>query len=336
MITATTPELAILTPEDRAAILAVARDVTAHDEHLAGLPTMTHVEVAGPGGGPLPLPLTVAAWNLERCLFPEESADKLARAGAGLVLLSEMDKGMARTAQRHPTAEIAATLGMTYAYGVEFIELGLGSDTERGFCRDDFNTLGLHGNALMAAGTLARPFILRLPGERHWFLNDPGQPRMGERMAIGAVIETVAGPLVAVSTHLESVARPPARAAQMAAIIDLLDGEFAGLPAVIGGDLNTGNFPGGSWRDETLFADAEARGFAVHGGPPDAVTTRPSLITRWPDRAMKLDWFLTRGLEAGAMQIVPSTDDNGRPLSDHDLIVLTITALAPQGAPQAG
>ncbi|WP_333814155.1 endonuclease/exonuclease/phosphatase family protein [Tabrizicola sp.] len=327
MITATTGALAILSQEDRAKIAALPRDMETHDAHMAGLATMTEVELGGQAGGPLTLPLTIAAWNLERCLFPEASAAKLAATGAGLILLSEMDKGMARTAQRHPTAEIAASLGMAYAYGVEFVELGLGSETERGFCTDNFNALGLHGNALMAGTALRRPFLLRLPSDGHWFLNGGDQPRLGARMAIGAVVETTAGPLITVSTHLESVARPAGRAVQMAAILDAIDSAFPGLPVVIGGDLNTGNFPGGSWRDETLFDEAMARGYSVHGGPEEAVTTRPSLITRWPDRAMKLDWFLTRGLRTGLSRIEPSLDAEGRPLSDHDMVILSVAGI---------
>ncbi len=113
----------------------------------------------------------------------------------------------------------------------------------------------------------------------------------------------------------------------MAAIFDALDHAFPGLPVVIGGDLNTGNFPGGSWRDETIFAAALARGYAVHGGPEGTATTRPSLITRWPDRRMKLDWFLTRGVTTGPARIEPSLDTDGRPLSDHDVIILPVTEI---------
>ena len=58
------------------------------------------------------------------------------------------------------------------------------------------------------------------------------------------------------------------------------------------------------------------------------MTTRPSLITRWPDRAMKLDWFLARGLRIGPSAIVPSLDPNGRPLSDHDMITCRIDGIA--------
>lgn len=58
------------------------------------------------------------------------------------------------------------------------------------------------------------------------------------------------------------------------------------------------------------------------------MTTRPSLITRWPERAMKLDWFLARGLVIGHSDIISSLDSNGRPLSDHDLVTCRIDGFA--------
>lgn len=299
-----------------------ARDSLTHDLLCAGLPALAEIETGGTApAAPLPLPLRVAAWNLERCLFPEAAA--LALQGADVVLLSEMDLGMARTAQRHTAHEIGRKLGMAHAFGVEFVELGLGSEIERSFCLDEFNTRGFHGNALLAKAPLVRPFLLRLPGQGRWF-EDAGQPRLGGRIAVGACIETTAGPIVFVSTHLESACAADHRAAQMQALIAALDSAFPGLPVLIGGDLNTGNHTGGDWRAERLFAIAEAAGFARHGGPEDQPTTRPSLITRFPDRALKLDWFLSRGLTLGETRIKPSLDTAGRPLSDHDRIETTI------------
>ncbi|QLL63681.1 endonuclease [Sinorhizobium mexicanum] len=293
---------------------------------MGRLETMNTIEIGGapPVRGPLAFPLCVAAWNLERCLFARESAARLRATGASLVLLSEMDNGMARTGQRHPTAEIAAALSMQYAYGVEFIELGLGSDEEREFCKDDFNEKGFHGNALLSATLLARPFMLRLWGERPWFTNGGDQPRIGERLAIGAMIETPAGPFVAVSTHLESAAKPAYRERQAKELIEALDVAFPGLPILIGGDLNTGNHAGGDFEAEGLFAMSAARGFTRHGGPIGGMTTRPSLITRRPKRAMKYDWFLSRGLRIGESRIIHSLDPSGRPLSDHDLITCVV------------
>ncbi len=213
MIFATTKQLTALSQAERDAIAALPREVAAHDTHLATLPCMTTVELGGTAStAPLTFPFTVAAWNLERCLFPAASAAKIAATGAQVVLLSEMDNGMARTAQTHTTAEVAAALDMSYAYGVEFIERGLGSETELEFCTDTHNRAGFHGNAILAATPLIRPFLLRLPGQRFWFLSGGDQPRLGERMAIGALVGTEAGPIVMISTHLESNADAAQRA----------------------------------------------------------------------------------------------------------------------------
>lgn len=326
MIDETVSILSVPSQETRAGFTAIERSIAAHDAVLATLPEMSSIEIGGEPSSrePLSFPFTVAAWNLERCLFAPESAAHLAATAAPVVLLSEMDNGMARTGQRHPTAEVAAILQMQYAYGVEFIELGLGSDTELEFCSDDFNAKGFHGNALMAAVPLRRPFMLRLWGERLWFMDGGDQPRVGERFAIGAVIETEAGPFVAVSTHLESATTAPYRERQVKELIDALDEAFPGMPILIGGDLNTGNHAGGDFEAEGLFAMSAARGFIRHGRPIDQMTTRPSLITRWPERAMKLDWFLSRGLKIGESRVISSLDANGRPLSDHDLITCVV------------
>lgn len=326
MIEETVSILTVPSQETRGGFRTIERSILAHDAVMAALPEMNSIEIGGEpsSSAPLAFPITVAAWNLERCLFAPESASQLAATGAPVVLLSEMDNGMARTGQRHPTAEVATTLQMQYAYGVEFIELGLGSDTELEFCTEDFNAKGFHGNALMAAVPLGRPFMLRLWGERLWFMDGGDQPRVGERFAIGAVIETEAGPIVAVSTHLESATTAPYRERQVKELIDALDEAFPAIPVLIGGDLNTGNHAGGDFEAEGLFAMSAARGFTRHGGPIELMTTRPSLITRWPERAMKLDWFLTRGLKIGESRIIPSLDADGRPLSDHDLVTCVV------------
>jgi len=301
------------------------RDSQTHDRLAADIPALGLIETGGQApAAPLALPIGVAAWNLERCLFPEASAAHV--ADCDLWLLSEMDNGMARTAQRHTTAEMAAMLGGQHAYVVEYLELGLGAPIERDFCTDDRNARGFHGNALIARGALHAPFALRLFGHRQWFA-DPDQPRLGERVALGARIETEAGPFLAVSTHLESAASPAHRAAQIEGLIAALDHEFPHMPVLIGGDLNTGNHAGGDWRAEPLFDIARAAGFSVHGGPEDQPTTRASLLTRFPDRVMKLDWFLARGMRLGPVEIRPACGPDGTPLSDHDAIVTRIEAL---------
>ncbi|AJY47577.1 endonuclease/exonuclease/phosphatase family protein [Martelella endophytica] len=329
-ITARVDALAVPTLAERDGFRALERTEAAHDAKRAALACFNTIETGGTtrAEAPLAFPLTIAAWNLQRGLFPAESANKIAEQHADIVLLTEMDNGMARTGQRHPTAEIAEHLGMAYAYGVEFIELGLGNEEERPYCTDDFNARGFHGNAFLSAAPMREPFILPLSGEPLWFLSSKDQPRVGGRMAIGAVIETTAGPLVTISTHLESHGTIPLRERQIADILDDIDARFPGIPAIVGGDFNSGNRTGGDYRAETLFALAESRGYQAHSGGTEQPTTRESLISKPGDKKLKLDWFLTRGFDVAKSAIVPAITEDGKPLSDHEMITITVTGFS--------
>lgn len=316
-----------ITDADRARILTAPRTAEAHRALLAEMPAMNALQAGGAArADTLPASLTVAAWNVERCLFPDETAAHLAPVAPDIVLLSEVDHGMARTAQRHTTEVMARALGMAYAFGVEFHELDLGGPTERAFCTDDVNALGWHGNAILSSVPFERLALIRLDDHGHWFSTDtgaadPDQPRLGGRMAIAGIVPGAGGPLCVVSTHLESNADAAHRHVQFARLLDAVD-EFApGLPVLIGGDLNTGNHlpPDFDWRDETLFDLAESRNYDwsfTAGG----TTTRPSLITPHPDRVMKLDWLTGRGLRSQEAGILTSCNGNGKPLSDHDCV----------------
>lgn len=322
----TVPTLPPVTDGERQHLLSAPRTAEAHRAMMASVPAMRMVQTGGTASArALPRALSVVAWNVERCLFPEASAAHIAHLAPDVVLLSEVDHGMSRTAQRHTTEAMAQQLGMAYAYGVEFHELDLGGPTERHFCKDDFNALGWHGNAVLSKAPFDKVTLIRLDDHGHWYSAeagaDPEQPRLGGRMAIAAIVPTAAGPVCVVSTHLESNAGTAHRAAQMTVLLDGIDDFAPGLSVLIGGDLNTGNHlpPDFDWRQETLFADAEARGYSW-GFTADGLTTRASLITPHPERKMKLDWFAGRNLTPGNKAVIPSTDANGRPLSDHDAI----------------
>jgi len=322
-----------VTQEQRARIQTAPRTSAAHRALLAELPAMNSIQLGGVAQSDiLPETNTVAAWNVERCLFPEETAVHLAPIAPQIVLLSEVDQGMARTAQRHTTADMAQALGMAYAYGVEFHELDLGSPTERPYCTDDFNALGWHGNAILSAVPFTKIAMIRLDDHGHWFASDAGaadgqQPRVGGRMALLATVPTQAGPLCVVSTHLESNADAPHRHMQLEKLLNAIDDFAPDMPVLIGGDLNTGNHlpPKFDWREETLFKLAQDRGYGWDF-TADGPTTRPSLITPHPDRVMKLDWFASRGLSHQAKGILNSISGGGTPLSDHDCVWCTATA----------
>ncbi|NVO24722.1 endonuclease/exonuclease/phosphatase family protein [Donghicola mangrovi] len=316
-----------VTEAEKARILNAPRTSEAHRGLLAATPALHQIQTGGSADlTELPAAPRVLAWNLERCLFPQASADLVRAQGADVVLLSEMDLGMARTGQRNTTAEMAEALGMTYAYGVEFFEMGLGSPTELEFCTDDFNAQGWHGNAILSKAPLTRVALLRLDDHGHWFASDfgadPLQPRIGGRMALLAEVPTESGPICVVSTHLESNSGPQHRQRQMELIRQAV-ADFAGdMPVIIGGDLNTGNHcpPDFDWRGEGLFDWMEGQGYRWDA-TPEGMTTRPSLITRHPDRQMKLDWFAHKGLIGTDIDLIPALDAAGQPLSDHDPIV---------------
>ncbi|NBD29550.1 MAG: endonuclease [Alphaproteobacteria bacterium] len=323
-------ELQPVSDAKRAEISATPRTSEAHRALLAQLPGMNAVQCGGQARGlHLPADFTVLAWNLERCLFPRDSAAHAARKGPQVLLLSEMDHGMARTKQRHTTEDMARALGMTYAFGVEFFEMGLGGETEQAFCNDDFNRLGWHGNAILSAAPFEDATMFRLDDIGHWFTPDAGgdadQPRIGGRNAIAAIIPGADGPICFVSTHLESNAQAAHRAQQFDRLMDEVDLFAPDMPVVIGGDLNTGNSapPDDGWRDEPLFERAEARGYDWSLNP-EGVTTRPSLITPHPGRRMKLDWLCARGLTCLGNAVLPSLDETGRPLSDHDAVLAAL------------
>lgn len=313
--------------DQRAQILNAPRTARAHRKLLAETEAMNALQVGGTASRDiLPASLTIVAWNVERCLFPEESAAHLAPLAPDIVLLSEVDHGMARTGQRHTTEAVATAMGMTYAFGVEFFELDLGGPTERSFCKDSFNALGWHGNAVLSAVPLTRAAMVRLDDAGHWFAADAGaadpqQPRIGGRMAILAEVPTKAGSLTVVSTHLESNADAPFRSRQFRVLLEAIECFAPSGPVVIGGDLNTGNHlpPDYDWRKEDLFAIAEGRGFSWDF-TADGPTTRPSFITPHPERVMKLDWIAGRGVASQASGVLSSLDITNRPLSDHDAV----------------
>lgn len=324
--------LPAITEAQREALRHAPRTTEAHREMMREVLAMNAVQIGGtPSRQRLPQEITVAAWNVERCLFPKATAAHLAQLTPDVVLLSEVDHGMARTCQRHTTAEVAHALGMGYGFGVEFFEMGLGGPTERDFCAEKINAYGWHGNAVLSKVPFDKATLIRLDDHGHWFAADsgaadPDQPRLGGRMAIAAVLPSEAGPICVVSTHLESNADAAHRHLQFTRLLDALD-EFApDMPLLIGGDLNTGNHipPNFDWRDETLFALGEERGLDW-GFTAEGTTTRPSLITPHPDRVMKLDWIGARGMSCHDKGLLSSLDGDGRPLSDHDCAWARVT-----------
>ncbi|MBB3309968.1 endonuclease/exonuclease/phosphatase family metal-dependent hydrolase [Rhizobium sp. BK196] len=305
---------------------------TEHDRLAATLPALSTIEVvrtandASIGAG-----LVIAAWNAERLKYHAPSVELIRKSDADILLLTEADLGTARAGNRHTVADLARDLGMSYAFGVEFVELGLGDSREREWHKGETNAAGFHGNALLSRLPLLNAALIRLDDGGTWWTDaKDGQGRIGGRMAIAAKIETAFGPILAVSVHLESKTDIADRARQTKRLIAAVEKLADGLPVVLGGDFNTNILPEGSREPEAhepLFGLLAEAGYHWDAANDFALTqrTRPDGTPQPP--FARLDWLFTRSLSASDAMTVAAVDADGAAISDHELIKAHFSAL---------
>ena len=149
----TTAALEPPSQEQRAALLRLPPTRAAHAEALARHPALfDRVELAPPPAAKtLVAPARIAFWNAERGKDLDASTALLGGLAADVLLLCELDLGMARSGQAHTTRELARRLGTGYAFAVEFLELGLGDAREQAWHAGQLNQAGLHGAAILSA-----------------------------------------------------------------------------------------------------------------------------------------------------------------------------------------
>ncbi|TNH20429.1 endonuclease [Testudinibacter sp. TR-2022] len=329
LITRLCSELPAVSEATLREILQAERSSEVH-RHYMQLPCMHCIECGNAANAQrLSTEFRVIAWNLERCLDVNASAVLLRQYQPDIVLLSEMDNGMARTQQRHTTQALAQELDMYYLYAVEFLELDLGSEIERKLASDDFNDKGWHGNAILSKVPFKSAAMLRFDDHGHWFSgqkvgNHFGEARIGGRMALLAEVATSQGNLLVVSTHLESNVNQDLayREQQMRTLAQACQQFRPDLPVIIGGDLNSGNnlADGLDHHAEPLFATMEQVGYHWQANPL-GVTTHQSRITLRQDRQQKLDWFCAKAIQCSHREILSAFTPDGTPLSDHEPIL---------------
>lgn len=332
--------LPTLTKDDISALLRrrAAGEARLEDE----LPWLGHVDTGGNNEAPTPSVLRVVAFNAERGTHFDDICallrDEPRLRDADILLLSEVDWGMARSGNRHVARDLAAALGMHYAFGTEFVELTKGDAKEMAVAGD--NTKSLHGNAILSRWPLQAPRIVRLPVLCVW--DQPEQARIGGRMALAADIETTAGRVALVSVHLENRTTPSGRRQQMKTVINAV----AGSPrAVVAGDLNTSTIDPDDHaqlfsipdllRDdpkrlvrpqayEPLFADMRAAGFLIEEVNAADIATSVPMGIEDPTYWLKLDWIFARGAHVtGEPQVIPARSATGR-VSDHDFLEVVL------------
>ena len=150
--------------------------------------------------------LRVIEYNAERGRWWKEAADVM--KDYDVIILNEMDIGMARSDQQHTTRLMAQYLGMNYAWGLEFVELTVGDSNDRKAAKEgEKNIHGLHGNAFLTKCKITDPVIFR-DNVGPYFSNSANgvngkglEKRLGGRMAMLGRINFGGEPLVVGSVH---------------------------------------------------------------------------------------------------------------------------------------
>ncbi len=181
------------------------------------------------------------AWNLERGAafegivkaFKEHPELK----DRDVLLLTELDYGMARSKNRFVAKELASQLKMNYAFAPVYIALQKGSGVEK-FVEGE-NTKSIHGLGLFSKYPLKNVHAIPLPNGKDKMKG--AEKRLGYLRALVAEVEHPAGTFRAVTTHLDAHCSRKHRQLQMCIILEHLD-KLPKMPTLIGGDWNTTTF----------------------------------------------------------------------------------------------
>jgi endonuclease/exonuclease/phosphatase family metal-dependent hydrolase len=182
------------------------------------------------------------SWNIERGIEFDAIVDVLANhpiiGTSDLLILTELDYGMARSENRKVAKEIARALKMNYVFAPSYLNLHKGSGLEREVQKS--NLQGIHGNALLSPYPLTNAGSIPLPNGKDKMSGQ--EKRLGCQAAVAAVVEHPLGSFRAVSVHLDAHSTQKHRMRQMQLVLQDLEERSPDLPALIGGDWNTSTF----------------------------------------------------------------------------------------------
>lgn len=186
--------------------------------------------------------IRAVAWNIERGKSLPEVIRALSShpllSKSDLLLLTELDYGMARTGNAHVAREIAEALSMNYVFAPCYLALNKGSGLEAEASGE--NAQSLHGNAVLARFPLRRAHSFALPNGKDKMRGK--EKRLGAQRAVIADMKHPAGEVRTVSLHLDAHSTQAHRHRQMRLVLDHLDNLEPRLPVVIGGDWNTSTY----------------------------------------------------------------------------------------------
>ncbi len=182
--------------------------------------------------------ISALAWNIERGSRFDGIVGALKNHSdlkdKDLLLLTELDYGMARSGNRFVARDLARELKLNYAFAPVYIALQKGSGVESDVAEE--NTKSLHGLAMFSKFPLENVHAVALPNgkDKMW----GKEKRLGHLRALIADIEHPAGRFRAVTVHLDAHSSRKHRHLQMKIILDHLE-TLPDSPTIIGGDWNT-------------------------------------------------------------------------------------------------
>jgi len=186
-------------------------------------------------------------WNIEHGNEYEQVERALlthdALRDADLVLLNEVDLGMARSGNRDIAADLARALGFHGVFGALFLELTPGRDDDLRFAARRKNQESLFGVAILSRWPVTEARIVDLPSPEH--IQFDVERMVGRHIGLVAAIERPGAPFIAVSAHLEVHRTRAHRAAQVRVLANALRGEPR--PVIFAGDFNSHTFDRGLW-----------------------------------------------------------------------------------------
>jgi endonuclease/exonuclease/phosphatase family metal-dependent hydrolase len=189
----------------------------------------------------------VVQWNVEHGNWYERVERALlehpALAGADLLMLNEIDLGMARAANRDVTGDLADALGLHGVWAAQFMETTVGRDDDATTAAGRSNEESLFGLAVLSRWPLGVVRVVPLPGPER--LQFELERMLGRFVALLVEVRHPVRPFVAASAHLEVHRTRGHRRAQVERMLDALARDPR--PVIAAGDWNTHTFDRGLW-----------------------------------------------------------------------------------------
>lgn len=235
------PELLKFESSDELKASPVYNDIREEAERVLNAVVVENSDVLSPVEGEGQSPVKALAWNIERGNRFDGILDALRNhddlKDKDILLLTELDHGMARSGNRFVARELADQLNLNYAFAPVYIALQKGSGVESE--AEGENTKSIHGLAMLSKWPLKNAHAVALPNgkDKMW----GKEKRLGHLRALIAEIQHPGGTFRAVTVHLDAHCSRAHRHRQMKIILDHLDAPPP-LPTLIGGDWNTTTF----------------------------------------------------------------------------------------------